>query len=110
MALRWNLIFEGVSTLVLLGGGIYAFGRFSDRMDQFERRLDSLEAKAMPGTHLGDLCLKLLDDERTADINHDSGMSDRVAKQLDKFGCYARVNVNATTNETQPENAISKEP
>jgi hypothetical protein len=106
--IKWNLVFEGLTALAVLGGGIYYFGRFSDQLEQIDKRVDALEGKAMPGTRLGDVCLKLLDvqwrSSEAADV-------ERVEKQLDRFHCYDRMNASTSTNTVENEldqNAVQK--
>lgn len=81
-------LIEIISTVVLLGGGFYAFGKFNGRLDQIEKRVDNLETRIDPIRALrvgkGDLCLKLLDQQGSAKDDKRRG---QIQKQWEREGC-----------------------
>jgi hypothetical protein len=78
-------IIEVAGALALLVGAAVAYGRFSARMDDMDRRITALEKTAQPGTRLGDLCLDLIDQQAHAKD------SKTLQEQLERFHCYDRV-------------------
>ena len=74
------------------------YGRLTSSVEQLEKRVSKLEQKAMPGTKLGDLCLKLIEEQAASDSLSNSGTpeQERIEKQLTRLGCYDNVPANAT--------------
>jgi hypothetical protein len=98
MKLERKEVIEIISTIVLLGGGFYAFGKFNGRLDQIEKRVDNLETRVDPLRALrvgkGDLCLKLLDQQGSTG---DAKRQDQLQRQWEREGCDS-LPANATAN------------
>lgn len=75
--------------VVLLLGGVYAFGEFNGRLKAAEARLGQLETKVDPLRTLrvgkGDLCLKLLEQLPKASLDQREQLSQR----FDELECGA---------------------
>lgn len=89
---------EIIGTGLLFAGGIYAFGNFTARLNGLENRVSKLETEAMPGTKLGDLCLKLMDAQAMAYRTHDGETTKQIDGQLNRLGCYNDVPAAAMVN------------
>jgi len=79
---------EIISTIALLGGGFYAYGKFDERLAQMEKRLDKMEDRVEPLKQLrvgkGDLCLKLI--EQYGSVK-DTKRQETLLRQWDDTGC-----------------------
>jgi hypothetical protein len=84
-------LLELVSAGALLAGGLVAYGRFSDRLDQQDRRIEALERSAQPGTKLADICLELVTQQTSATNPKD------FQDQMNRFHCYDRVAASTST-------------
>jgi hypothetical protein len=71
--------------LAILAAGFIAYGRFTDRLDEMDRRITVLEKSAQPGTKLADICLQLITEQSGA------GDAKAVQDQMNRFHCYERV-------------------
>lgn len=72
------------------------YGRLTQSVEDLSKRVEVLEQKTMPGTKLGDLCIKMMDAQSLAYRTHDSQTADRIDDQLKRLRCYSGVPAAAT--------------
>lgn len=84
---------EAITALAIIGGGFKLYGSLEARTTDLERRVAALEERGGQGVKVGDLCLKLLEDEGRT---HDKASLQRIEAQIDQFGCTVRVPAKST--------------
>lgn len=89
--------------IVVLATGFAAYGALEQRVTELEKRVDKLETKAMPGTKLGDLCLKLLDTQSKATAQE---ALQRINDQITRLNCWDGVTADAAI----ADNGVVMEP
>ena len=86
--IKWNWILQVVTALVLLAGGVYAFGQFNGQLATLEKRVDQLETRVDPIRALrvarGDLCLEIL--KQQSDANN-ARHQDELDRKWAESGC-----------------------
>jgi hypothetical protein len=94
--MTWKQIVEIAASLGLLVAAAVAYGRFTARLDDMDRRIAALEKTAQPGTRLADICLQLITEQAS------TGDTNAIQEQMNRFHCYERVaaNTRATENST----------
>ena len=95
-----GMLAAGALQLVLYS---VTFGRTVEKVDGMDERLSALEEQGAPKVRVGDLCLKLLDAQIMAFRSGHNQEREEVSAELERLGCYERVEAATMTTEEARE-------
>ena len=95
-----GIVATGAVQLVLYS---VTFGQTVEKVDGMAERLSALEKQGAPKVRIGDLCLKLLDAQIMAFRSGENQERKEVSAELERLGCYERVEAATMTTEEARE-------